>query len=519
ASGEKWLLEKIDSFIRYLLENSYSGPKGVYWDRSPKNINGLCGFGNGASGIGFALLELGHYFNNDSFYWLAEQAFLYESCFYDESNKNWRDLRLVFNKYENYKTHENAYLKGDLDFFTGKGRDINNWICGAAGIGLTRLQAFDLLKNPIYKLEAQNALEKTLKSMPPTPKNEEISRMFTLAEGEAGYAELFLESAAIFNNPHYLTQAESIAVKALVYWQEHHHYPSGLRFDNKQGNSSLFMGDPGIGYLYLRVLEPQKVPSILMPKVGTPAAEHLPISPTLPYISISLPDIKKKILNRYFRRSIMLCERILPHKLEFFLSHDNRKGGNSVLKEEFHTFLEQVLPTLPPQHECMTEIAALEMDLKKMDGNISSHNLLYIKERLLQRDAEKWRNMETGALMDSFLELDKDVRLHACAFPWEPDLKKMPVEEFKNNDREPQQYFVLLKAEAMGITENTLSPFAYAILAEFNESQKVSDAIPLIIDSFGEISGDERELIIGEIISQVKEMLAAGILVRGNVIH
>lgn len=513
ASGENWLLEKMEPFIRYLLENSHPGPKGVYWDRSNKNISGLCGFGNGAAGIGFVLLELGRYFNNEAFYWLAEQAFLYESCFYDESIQNWRDLRKVFHKYEDYKTHEAAYLEGDPDFFT-RGGNVNYWAHGAAGIGLTRLRAFELLKKPIYEKEAKNAIARAMRQ---DSENDQISPMFTLAEGEPGNAELFLKSAAVFNDPHYLALAEAIALKTLAFWKEHHYYPSGLRFDNKKGNSSFFRGDPGIGYFYLRILEPQRVPSILLPVVGACASGDKPATLTLPYISISSPGIKKIALNRYFTRSIALCETLLTQQLDdFFKQDEGGKEGESVLKHQFNTFLEQTIVSLPEKaREYMSDIAGLEMEIKKMDESISSHNLLYIKERLQRRGAEKWQAMGAAEILDLTLELDANVRLHACQWDW--DLKKAAVEWLKNIGRESQPFFVLLRAGAKGVTESILSSFAYVILVEFKECKKVRDAVLSIIDLFGEVSAEEKNLITVEIISQIKEMLSAGILV--NSVH
>lgn len=510
ASGEKWLLEKMEFFIHYILENSFLGPKGVYWDRSHKNISGMCGFGSGASGVGFALLELGRYFDNEAFYWLAEQAFFYESCFYDESIQNWRDLRKVFQKYEDYKTHETAYLEGNLDFFT-RGGDINSWAHGAAGIGLTRLRAFELLKKPIYEKEAKNAISRAMRQ---GGENDQLSPMFTMSEGEPGNAELFLQSAALFNDPHYLTLAESIALKTLAFRKEHHYYPSGLRYDNKKGNSSFFRGDPGIGYFYLRVLEPLRVPSILLPVVRDRASGDKPTSLHLPYLSISLTDIKKMVLNRYFKRSIALGEGLLPEQLgDFFKQDKGWEEGESLLKNKFNAFLEQAMVSLPgKEREYMSEVAGLEMEIKRMDEGIPSHILLFIKERLQRRGAEKWQEMTIAEILDLSLELDGDVRLYACQWNW--DLKKTAEQWLKNIGQEPQQFFVLLKAGARGITESILSSFAYVILAEFRESGNVRDAVPAIIDSFGEVSAEDKNLITTEIISQIKEMLSAGILVN-----
>jgi lantibiotic modifying enzyme len=161
ASGEKWILESIDCFIRHLVDRANHGPAGLYWDRSPQLISGLFGFSHGAAGIGFVFLELGHYFQNEAFYTIARQAFLYEGYFFNQAkkHKNWPDLRRGIYSDDDYREHQKAFLEGDMDFFTSGG-DMNAWCHGAAGIGLSRVRAFQLLITRFIKMKCKLLLIK-----------------------------------------------------------------------------------------------------------------------------------------------------------------------------------------------------------------------------------------------------------------------------------------------------------------------------------------------------------------------
>jgi lantibiotic modifying enzyme len=68
-SQEQWITPLIELGIEQLIDQSHDGPTGLYWDRSPDQIHGLCGFSHGSAGVGYAWLEMGRHFRNPTFYW------------------------------------------------------------------------------------------------------------------------------------------------------------------------------------------------------------------------------------------------------------------------------------------------------------------------------------------------------------------------------------------------------------------------------------------------------------------
>ncbi len=509
ATAEKWLFETMDRFIKHLIENAHHGLMGLYWDRSIQSKSGLCGLSHGSAGIGLVFLELGRYFHNHAFYWLAEQAFLYESQFFDSTQKNWQDLRQGIYTDEDYEKHEKAFLAGDLDFFTKK-IYMNAWCHGAAGIGLSRLRAFELLKNPGYKEQTLSAIEKTImtdvESKNPRPS-------FTLCHGSSGNAELFLEAYRRFKNKRYWHLAKEVALKALAYKTEQKIYYSGFGNAGDQEDTSLFMGNAGIGYFYLRVLDPRNTPSILMPYLNSTCQGDESLS-QYPFISINLHEIQKKIMEKYFRRTLSLAEKIMPHSLDTFCRQyqTSSETGTVSLKDSFARFMDTKIPTLEPEEKrTLLEVLSLEQEKVLMDDAIISHALLHIKKKVQEKDAEKLMELNQEKFLDLTLILDPEVKLRS--FEWNWSLKQ-PEEWVKNLDLEPgpDTWFSLLRPSPLEVQEVEISPFAYVIFSAFAEKNQVKEAVKEAIEAFESLTPEEEEIVRGKALEQIKQALQAGIL-------
>ncbi|UCH96033.1 MAG: hypothetical protein JSV88_04065, partial [Candidatus Aminicenantes bacterium] len=481
VTGEKWILEDIDVLIRHLLESAFHGPAGLYWDRSPLSINGLCGFSHGAAGIGFVFLELGHYFQNDAFYRAAEQAFLYERYFYQEAklDKNWPDLRKGIYSDEDEQKHRNAFLQGDLDFFTRPG-NMNAWCHGAAGIGLSRVRAYQLLKKPVYKDEVQIAVEKSLST---DIQSQQSEPAFILCHGSGGNAELFLYAHQIFGEEKYLSMAETIARKALDYHKKNNLYLSGFGFAGKKEDRSLFMGNAGIGYFLLRLLEPFHVPSVLVPTIDKTLRPGESASLSLyPYISISLADLQKQLFQKDFKRTLWVSAKIMSQKLNAFLHGsqlDSNDTGVSFIKS-FVGFIEASIPSLPAKEkEILADVFDLELKKRQMDEKIISHSMQSMKEKILRQKGKEIVEEHNRDFVKLTFGLEPEVRLVTPRWNWDASDREKWI---SNLDRETGQededfWPVLLSPTPLGIAETQLSLFSYTILSEFQEPGPVEKVI------------------------------------------
>ncbi|OTX87122.1 hypothetical protein BK726_17325 [Bacillus thuringiensis serovar londrina] len=207
-------------------ENGYS------WGTGNANHQNLTGFSHGTAGVGYALLELYKATDNSSYREAAENAFNYERFWFDSNKGNWPDFR-------------NEYFS-------------SFWCHGAPGIALSRLRAYEILKNKIYKTESVTALETTKKII-----NKLLysgTQKLCLCHGLAGNAESLIYGYEVLGDSH--VKEYKLALEVGTHLQK--------LYTSTWSNKALFShipglmtGSAGIGYFFLRLQNP-KIPSLLI---------------------------------------------------------------------------------------------------------------------------------------------------------------------------------------------------------------------------------------------------------------
>jgi hypothetical protein len=241
------LLDLCIPLARKLLHRADKSKAGYSWPCSamPTSRN-LTGFGHGAAGVGYALLEFFHATGDSKYRKAAESAFAYERHWYDPSQQNWPDLR--------EQPGQPRPSRKALPFITA-------WCHGAPGIALSRLRAYEILKDSTCKAEALVAVETTRRAI--ESRLHSPNANYSLCHGLAGNAEVLrfgfavLESAA----SEAAKAAPEVAAKGIEnFGRGECSWPCGTPAGE---NPSLMLGLAGIGYFYLRLAVPS-VPSILI---------------------------------------------------------------------------------------------------------------------------------------------------------------------------------------------------------------------------------------------------------------
>jgi hypothetical protein len=206
-----------------------------------RNRPHLTGLSHGAAGAGYAFAELYRRTGDSKYRESSIQAFRYERRWFSPKEGNWVDLR--WNK-ANYSDKDSAVLG-------------SAWCHGAPGIALSRLCAYESLRDETCKIEASIALATTTKL---TRKMlESRGTNFCLCHGLAGNADVLLCGAQIVGQD--LADSKSLAIEVAQ---------QGAQCDPEcAGNwpgctdaPGLMIGWAGIGYFYLR-LSDQGTPSPL----------------------------------------------------------------------------------------------------------------------------------------------------------------------------------------------------------------------------------------------------------------
>jgi lantibiotic modifying enzyme len=145
---DRSLLEFATRLGDELLESAEISKAGYSWKSTAisRQRRNLTGFFHGTAGVGYALLELFQATGDLKYRRAAEQAFNYERHWFNADIGNWPDFR---------KDSTQVGQRTDQRSFA------NAWCHGAPGIALSRLRAYQLLKDESYKTESLIALQTT----------------------------------------------------------------------------------------------------------------------------------------------------------------------------------------------------------------------------------------------------------------------------------------------------------------------------------------------------------------------
>jgi len=479
---EDWIINLIDKFTKKLINNCHFHKSGgLYWDRSEKQICGLCGYSHGAAGIGFVFLELGHYFNNPSFYIIAELAFLYENSWYDKEKTNWPDLRQHLFTQDKIQEKKQALLSGNVDSFV-KGKDMNAWCHGAAGIGHSRLRANQLLKKEIYKQDYTNACVKVKKTDLDNPYA--LKKSFTLCHGSGGNADLLIETNILENNLNYLELAKRIAQNSLIATKQYGRI-SGFRFADKAEDLSLFMGNAGIGYFYLRVIDPKSVKSIL----SLPVYDKYHLPKQAKTLSIGIPRLIEQLLQKPFGQTIRTLK---SNNLGIYNELFNKKN-EEICFNPIWAFIDKLDKEKPNLDKEILAVYSIEKQKIELDFNTQSHSLLYISELV---SIDKYRNEANFDINKLTLMLNNNCRI------------------IENNSTTRE--FLLLKATPYETKEFAIDQFSYSILELTLNPIPYHKLETEILSFFGKLSNEEENIVKSKIKDQTISMLKANVITSIN---
>ncbi len=456
----QYLLDLLIKCIKNLIEGALISRKGIKWGYRPKNINSLCGISHGASGIAHVFLQIGNYFNNNSFYWLAHQAILYESQYFDPNKNNWKDLRLPLDEVKAVK----AFTENNIEYLTeGNRRDINFWTHGAAGIGLVRLEASRILNNKGYWKEAELAIKKTIE----TDINGTNGGDYIILQGKAGNAELFLEAYNHTKDPVYLRYAQSIAEEIISYKKKHHTFPS---INNMKNGPALFYGDTGIAYFLLRSLNPTQVDSILLPRVRTNNKKEKLSGPEH-FKCFSAGSIKNQVFGKYFERTLK-C-------LEMAGADVNTKAGEHTsykIDDELDTWIDEIKVHMEnlekSKKKAVKEIFDMEFDIVNCIRKDMSFLYLKAEDIFLQKKYTKQLALDKNDFYALKCRVVEGVWLKENTWHWNDE-----ADYAKNLERAPGRYPVVIKRTATYAKEYYLNTLGYTLFKHINPGIRVSELI------------------------------------------
>lgn len=217
-----------------LLTKAQPMEHGIGWVTEIGGKKPLTGFSHGSAGIAWALLELTALTGEERFRSAAIAAIDYERSFFSPETGNWFDLR-------------------ELKPSTKNVSSATAWCHGAPGIGLARLCALPHLHDTKLYEEINMALKTSL------------ARGFgynhSLCHGDLGNLELLLQASQVLDDAQLQVEVNRITSVILEDISQRGWQCGILSGAEIPG---LMCGLAGIGYGLLRLIEPKRIPSVLV---------------------------------------------------------------------------------------------------------------------------------------------------------------------------------------------------------------------------------------------------------------
>ena len=202
------LLELARRHGEFLIGAARKTPTGWSWNTlnipAEQRTQDLNGFSHGAAGISWALLELWKATGEEKFRVAAEQGFAYERQWFDPRQENWPDFRGLYDTWGSGGGNQPGFMAA--------------WCHGAPGIGLSRVRAYELTGQEVYRREAEAALRCTGRTLAaPTAPGQ---ANYSLCHGSAGNADLLVYASRVFGDDSHQRLAEQVGLAAVEQYRK-----------------------------------------------------------------------------------------------------------------------------------------------------------------------------------------------------------------------------------------------------------------------------------------------------------
>ncbi|HEX8431104.1 MAG TPA: lanthionine synthetase LanC family protein [Longimicrobium sp.] len=443
------------------------------------SVRNLNGYAHGAAGCAQALAELYHATGDARYAYAAEQGFRYERHFMSQERGNWPDLRNV--ELSEYLTSGRldelrARIRGGDPMEGRTDRFMSAWCHGAPGIGLSRLRAWEILHDPVYRDEARAAVRGSV-SLTDDPRIN-----FSLCHGRAGNTETLVEAAARLGDPALREHAERIAMNG---WENFERVGQPWLCGTVDGVSDpgLLLGEAGIGYFFLRLARPETPSVLLLTAPGDGVGRRDP----------ELADsLREDWIDRFLGQTLRSWRALGVEILD--AARTDPEATFDALEARIGAERDPALRALLQD--------AFASDRAGWEAVRSVTDFTRATLAALLRPA-----VEEIEWSEARFELAPGTRLVHAAHDWDAWLAQGPN---RPAVPEPSDTFHLVTTAANRVTTRTVGSFAGIVLQATEGGATLDQVIDRIVEALGDASPPDRAWLADRVVGQLRQAYGAG---------
>lgn len=483
-TGWDELWESARGLGEQLIHQAQREPAGWAWRTMIGVVRNLTGMAHGASGMGLALLELAWATGDGRFRFGAEMAFLYERRFFDEKASNWPDLRNmgILNQLHSEQLDQLRQAVMEQTLPPYEPRYVSAWCYGSPGIGLSRLRAWELTGQEVYRHEVEAALSSTVAAI-----EQDVSGAsnYSLCHGIAGNCELLLQAAKFLGKLELRHLVERVAVQGLeTYENSGKPWPCGTQ--GQVADPSLLLGEAGIGVFFLRLADPE-TPTILLLR---PQTAEVATEPS------GFEELARESVHEFFGTTLRVCTRLAPPGPNL---PSWQPGKDPLLRtpvEETHDVLVSYLKEGAGDCREMLK-TAFEPERVRHQLTLEFQDFTQLYLRILVRQA--WEELDTEEVA---FTLPPGARLVSTNHDWEAWLGTSKKEPPPESDVSflCHQYNTKIECKRVG-------PMVSLILEVVSERATLKEVVARVTEAAG--IEDPGEELVAKIRTQLRELYLA----------
>ncbi|MGB5927361.1 MAG: lanthionine synthetase LanC family protein, partial [Cyclobacteriaceae bacterium] len=313
----------------------------------------------------------------------------------------------------------------------------------------------------------------------------------TLCHGEGGNAELWLISYQFWQEREYLEKARKIGDEILEGFSEDKMYVPGTRFVREE--PSLFIGDAGIGYFFLRLYSPDRIPSILIPYLSEPYSDRIEHR-LFPHLFLSEKEMKEKLVASRFPGSYTLLEQSNSEYLKTAITQHCNPYNTSIWND---------IVVRSDYTGKIKEAVTFDVALASISDNILSDALLAYKSYRKFQRVEWLQEVSHSDLIKSKCQTDPDVLRVQSRYNW----TSLDYNAFNENRLITYAILPTLNRPAIYL----LNAISETILDVFTTQITIEEGINRIILSM-ELDPSELNRAETLIMAQLKELIRSHLL-------
>lgn len=480
----------------HLIETASRDADGWSWaTMRNSSVRNLCGYAHGAAGIAHGLLELYAATGDGRYRYAAEQAFLYERRFYNEESGNWPDLRhteLGEYQFEGRIEELRERLRGGRWIETPSMHYMSAWCHGGPGIGLSRLRAYEILRDPVYLDEARASFTTVERSI-----TDEVGMNYSLCHGRGGNAETLLEGARILGEPALLEPAKEIALRGIERHEDAGQpWPCGTMGGAK--DPGLLLGEAGIAMFLLRLARPDVPSPLMLTAPGDSAAEGGRAG------AEGFAALQKRTVEEHFGRTLRIFGALgedvsslvparpmdgAPERSDVELAHD--------------AIAVHVAGVADGERRALLEDAfTVERARYELARSIEDYTQEYLDNLArLPQDEVEWHEGRAG--------LSSRARVVSTRWDWDAWLD---LGDESSAPEEDDAYYLVQFAVGRA-THRRLSPFAALILQTVQEPASLEELIAVVKEAVSSPNGaPAHEWLEDRVVEQLSQAYRAGFI-------